>query len=252
MGQNVWDRAPRNSAATRALIGDLDEWLNQSTGGAFQSVLDNYTTRSRAIDQAKAAARVRGKWWELSEDTNLPVRVRGRSLDIPTDASTREIPHFTEDAVGKAMDLAMNKEKVSQLSPEARQGLTQTMDVLSRQDLAGKVARSGTLGGSDTAMNWMSMADQGLTNALTGAIPGLAAIAPVTGPAMRARRESLGGLQRTLVDAALADPTRMRQLMQSPMVRPEVKDEIVAAALAAGRIGGGEQVLQQSRKDQQP
>jgi hypothetical protein len=243
MSQNALKRADPSSVPIGQLRNDLDAWLNQSSGGNWQTVLDNYTAASRAIDQSKAAGRVRSKWWELGEDTNVPVRTRGTTVD-----TQREVPEITEHGLSTAQDLAMNPNKVSGLSPEARTALKQTMDVLARQGLAQKVAKSGTLGGSDTAMNFMSMLDQGLL----GAIPGLASITPYLGEAIKARKANLGGLQKTIVDKAMADPAEMERLMRSPVVRPEVKQMLQAMVYGEARMAGGDAAWQASRKDQQP
>jgi hypothetical protein len=243
LNQNALKRADPSAVPIAQLRGDLDAWLNQSSGGNWQTVLDNYTAASRAIDQAKAAGKVRSKWWELGEDTNVPVRTRGTTVD-----TKREVPEFTEHGLSTAQDLAMGSDKVSGLSPDAKTALKQTMDVLARQGLATKVAKSGTLGGSDTAMNFMSMLDQGLLNA----IPGLASITPYLGDMIKSRKANLGGLQKTIVDKALADPAEFQRLMSSPVLRPEIKQAIQAAVYGESRLAGGEAALESSRKDQQP
>jgi len=213
-------------------------------------VLDNYTINSRLIDRAKAAGQVRQKWWELTPGDpemgmapNMVGRVRGEAIDT---SGAREVPRITEDALSKGMDLAMNKKTGgTQLSPEAHQGLSQTLAVLNRQRGPTELGKTGGLGNSTTTMDWTAMLDE----MASGALPKIGgALWPPLATAMKERAEKAGGLQKSIVDEALADPAALKRMLDNPMLRPELRELLMGLAAMEPRLYSGDVVTEHSQK----
>jgi hypothetical protein len=141
--------APRDNPAIISIKNELDSILNASTGGKWQKVLSGYSKDSKLLEQSRAAEKVRQRY--VDKETG---RTLGRSLDPAGD-----VPIITESGLGGAMNAARGADKVSQLSPEAQQGLEATLEVLRKQGIVQGVKRSASAGGgSDTASNLMSLA----------------------------------------------------------------------------------------------
>lgn len=141
---DAFKAAPRESAAVRTLIQELDSILNQSTKGQWDKVRGGYADDSVSVHQAKAAQKVRDAFIDPSTG-----RVRGVSRDTAGD-----IPSITEAGLGRAMDAARLPDKSLALSQGAEQQLSATLDALRKQAAVQKLNRAATGGGgSATASN---------------------------------------------------------------------------------------------------
>lgn len=141
---NAFRAAPRDSAAVKSLIAEMDDILNASTGGRWDKVRGGYAADSQSVHASKAAGKVREAFVDPSTG-----RVRGVSLDPNGD-----VPKITEAGLGRAMDSARLADKSLALSPESSQRLGATLEALRRQNIVQGVKRSSTSGGgSDTLSN---------------------------------------------------------------------------------------------------
>lgn len=141
---SAFKAAPRDSAAVKSLVAELDDILNATTGGRWDKVRQGYAADSNLVRASKAASKVRDAF--VDQGTG---RVRGVSLDPNGD-----IPKVTEAGLGRAIDSARLPDKSLALSPEAEQRMSATLDALRRQNITQGVKRSSVAGGgSDTVSN---------------------------------------------------------------------------------------------------
>lgn len=166
MSNDAFKSAPRDNAAIKSLIAEMDDILNSSTGGKWQNVLKGYANDSDSVRAAKAASKVRGGF--IDSETG---RIRGVSLDPNGD-----IAKITEAGIGRAIDAARMPDKSLALSAGASDKLQATLDAIRRQNMTQGLKRSATSGGgSDTVSNTIQAgATQiGTPNVLMQAIAGL-------------------------------------------------------------------------------
>jgi len=142
MSQSPLKQVSREEPAIGSMTTELDRILNDSTGGGWDPVRQGYAADSRSLEAARAAGKVRTRFYEPETG-----RVRGVSSDIAGD-----VPKITENALGGAMDLARGPTGGTQLSPQAQAELNATLAALRRQGIVQGVKRSATAGGgSNTA-----------------------------------------------------------------------------------------------------
>jgi hypothetical protein len=152
MSPDAFKAAPRESAAVRSLIAELDDILNKSTKGKWDSVRGGYASDSEKVHQSKAAQKIRDAF--IDRDTG---RVRGVSSDV-----AGQVEKITEAGLGRAMDTARLPDKSLALSPQSEARLSATLDALRRQSSVQKLKRSATAGGgSDTVANALSIGARG-------------------------------------------------------------------------------------------
>jgi hypothetical protein len=153
MNQNAYANAPRESKAVQSVLREVDDILNESTGGVWAKVPAAYKADSVALHEAKAASKVRGAF--VDQDTG---RTLGKSLDVNGD-----IPKITEVGLGRAMNAArMPGTKDLALSGRANNELENILLALRNQDIVQGVKRSATAGGgSDTASNLTALMPSG-------------------------------------------------------------------------------------------
>lgn len=161
MNPNALSAAPRDSAARLATMSQVDDILNRATDGKWQTVVDNYSRRSRMVDSSKAAGRVRDAFYDPST---------GRVLGVAADAAG-DVPKITESGLGRAMNRARDKAGASQLSPRAEARLNVVLEALRRQNITQRVAKVATAGGgSNTASDTIAAEAAGqVGDALAGA-----------------------------------------------------------------------------------
>ena len=197
---NAYEGAPRDSFATKSILTQVDNILNDATGGAWAKVPKGYAEDSRLVDQAKAASRTQGKY--VDQET-------GRVLGVAADASG-DVPKITEAGLGGAINAARQSGK-PMLSPEAQTHLNAILSKLRAQNITQGVKRSATAGGgSDTISNrYAAQAAGHMADSLTGGVGGA-----VLGAANKAAQ----GKSQQLVDAALAqalqNPREMQMLLE--------------------------------------
>jgi hypothetical protein len=209
LSPNAYKAAPRDAAATRRVIGELDRILGDASGGRWQGVLGDYAANSRLVDQAKAAGRVREAFYDPAT---------GRVLGVAADAAG-DVPKITEAGLGRAMNRGRDPAQRSLLSQPAETRMQSVLEALRRQGITQRVARTATAGGgSNTASDLFAAEAAGqAADALAGAAGAVGGA-----PAVSATRAALGALQslgaterdRALAEA-LQDPRRMLELLEA-------------------------------------
>jgi hypothetical protein len=222
---NAYAAAPRESAAVRDLVGELDDILAETTGGAWDAVRTGYAADSRALDAAKAAGRARDRFFDPTTG-----RVLGKSLD-----AAGEVPVITEYWLGGAMNAARAPDKATVLSKGAQGQLDATLDALRRQGIVQRVKGSATAGGgSNTASDMMA----------AGAADAFAKGAGSGGAVLDALR-FVGGKARGIVNdrrdaelaAALQDPQKMLAMLRARLASGEPLTDYEARVIQALQAG---------------
>lgn len=143
ISSDVFKAAPRDSAAVKSIIQEVDDILNSTTRGKWQKVIEGYAKDSESLHAAKAAQKIRGSFVDEIG------RIRGVSADPAGD-----VAKITEAGLGRAMDAARMPDKTTALSGPAYDRLNATLDALRRQNIVQSMKRSATAGGgSDTVSN---------------------------------------------------------------------------------------------------
>jgi len=163
ISQNAYEAAPRDSNATRLVIGELDRILNNVSGNKWQTVVDEYSAGSRLVDQSKAAGRVRETYYD---------RNTGRVLGVSADAAG-DVPKITEAGLGRAIGRGSDRAGNTQLSTAAQNRLDTVLDALRRQNITQRVAKTATSGGgSNTASDTIAAAAAGQAADVIGGVAG--------------------------------------------------------------------------------
>lgn len=145
---NVFRAAPRDAAATRSIIQELDDILNSATGGKWDAVRAGYASDTQAVRAAQAAGKVRAAFMDAETG-----RIIGTAADTAGD-----IPRITEAGLGRALNAARLPDKSSALAPGSLSQLEQVLASLRAQQVVQQVKRSAAAGGgSDTASNLLSL-----------------------------------------------------------------------------------------------
>lgn len=197
---NAYASVPRNSTQRAQLIQELDDILNETTGGAWDKVRQGYETGSRGVDASKAAGRVRESF--IDSETG---RVRGTAIDPHGD-----VPAITEAGLGRALDAARGPDKANLLSPQATAGLSQTLEALRQQGIVQRVKKSATAGGGSNTASDMFAA-------------GVREAAPGGGiTKMLWDNVAMAGNNRRdrALAEALREPAAMKQLLQKAVSTP--------------------------------
>lgn len=201
---NVYAAAPRDSAARLSVMQEVDNILNNATNNRWQDVVSGYARDSKPVDAAKAAGRVRDRFW----DSNT-----GRVLGVSADAAG-DVPKITEAGLGGALNAARGPDKSLLLSPEANARLEAILAALRSQNIVQGVKRSATAGGgSDTASNLYAAKAAGKAAEALGASGSMTAAAAKTG------LEKLGELATATKDRALAEALQNPQQMIAVLER---------------------------------
>jgi hypothetical protein len=191
LSPNAYAAAPRDSAATKLVLGEIDRVLNSVTGGKWQPVVDNYAAGSRLIDQSKAAGRVREAFYD---------RNTGRVLGVSADAAG-DVPKITEAGLGRAISRGSDRAGNVQLSSTAQQRLDTVLQALRKQNITQRVARTATSGGgSNTASDQIAAEAAGQAADVIGGVAGAPGVAVA-----RSGIDALRAFANTQRDRALAD-----------------------------------------------
>lgn len=153
MSPNAFASAPRDSAAVRSVMQEVDDILNASSGGVWQKVTKGYAADSASLHQAKAASKIRGSF--IDADTG---RIVGKQISKTVDA-----PVISEAGLTRSMNAARQPgtQRLA-LSPQANTDLETVLDALRAQNVVQGVKKSTTAGGgSDTVSNLTSLAPGG-------------------------------------------------------------------------------------------
>lgn len=194
---NAFTQADRSSPSRLSVMQEVDNILNNTTGGKWQGVVDNYAADSRLVDAAKAAGRAREPFYDAT----------GRVRKVSADAAG-DVPKITESALGTAMDRGNG-----QFSPLAEMRLNTILDALRAQNIVQGVKRSATAGGgSDTASN------QYAARAAGKAADALGMSGSMTASSVGAAMNKLSELATLTKDRALAEalqnPQQMVQVLE--------------------------------------
>jgi len=204
LSPNAYAAAPRDSAATKLVLGEIDRVLNNVTSGKWQGVVDDYSAGSRLVDQSKAAGRVREAFYD---------RNTGRVLGVSADAAG-DVPKITEAGLGRAINRGSDRAGNVQLSSAAQTRLNTVLDALRRQNITQRVARTATAGGgSNTA------SDRIAAEAAGQAADAIAGAAGAPGAAVaRTGIDALRAFANTQRDRALAEalqnPQELRRMLE--------------------------------------
>lgn len=201
--QNSYQAAPRDSPATMSVLREVDNILNNATGGRWSPVLQAYKRDSDIVRSSQAAGKVR----ETFVDTDT-----GRIRSVAT-GTAGDIPKVTEAGLGRALDVARGPRKELVLDPTANARLEAVLDALRRQNITQRVARTATAGGgSNTASD---------TIAASAASAAADALSSATGPAqpvasslMARGVDYVSGLREQALAQALQDPQTMLRLLE--------------------------------------
>ena len=194
---NAFTQADRSSPSRLSVMQEVDNILNNTTGGKWQGVVNNYAADSRLVDASKAAGRAREPFYDAT----------GRVRKVSADA-LGDIPKITESALGSAMDRGNG-----QFSPLAEIRLNTILDALRAQNITQGVKRSSTGGGgSDTVSNVYA------AKAAGRAADAMGASGSTTAAVATAALNKLGELATATKDRALAEalqnPQQMVQLLE--------------------------------------
>lgn len=188
----AFTQADRSSPARLSVMQEVDNILNNATGGKWANVVGGYAADSKLVDASKAAAAARTPFYDETG------RVRRVSADPNGD-----IPKITEAALGAAMDKGKGK-----FSTTAETRLNAILEALRAQNIVQGVKRSATAGGgSDTASNMYAAKAAGKAAEALGASGSMTAAAAKTG------LEKLGELATATKDRALAEALQNPQQM---------------------------------------
>lgn len=202
--QNAYQAAPRDSMATRSVLQEVDDILNNATGNKWQDVVSGYAGDSRLVDASKAAGRVRESFY----DPNT-----GRVLGVSADAAG-DVPKITEAGLGRAMNAARGPGKSMQLSTAANDQLEGVLDALRAQNIVQGVKRSATAGGgSNTASDQFAAQAAGKVGDAIATMAGGPAGALTKGAINQALNFANTHRDRALAQA-LQDPQRLIQILE--------------------------------------
>jgi hypothetical protein len=203
MPTNAYQAAPRESPATMSVLREVDNILNNATGGRWSPVLQSYKRDSDIVRSSQAAGKIRESFIDPATG-----RVRGVSADAAGD-----VPKITEAGLGRALDSARGPRRELVLDPTANARLEAVLAALRQQNIVQGVKRSATAGGgSNTASDTVAAgAARDAANAL-GNVMG-----PAQGVAstMTARAfDYMQGLEERALAEALQNPQRMISILE--------------------------------------
>ena len=194
---NAFTQADRSSPSRLSVMQEVDSILNNTTGGKWQGVVDNYAADSRVVDAAKAAGRARETFYDPT----------GRVRKVSADAAG-DVPKITESALGSAMDRGKG-----QFSTEAETRLNTILAALRAQNIVQGVKRSATAGGgSDTVSNMYAAKAAGKAADALGMSGSLTAAA-TSGVLGKLSELATATKDRALAEA-LQNPQQMVQVLE--------------------------------------
>lgn len=195
----AFTKADRSSPARLSVMQEVDNILNNATGGKWASVVGGYAADSKLVEASKAAGRARNQFYDPQT---------GRVLGVSADPSG-DIPKITEAALGRSINAGKG-----QFSTDAETRLAAILEALRAQNIVQGVKRSATAGGgSDTASNLYAAKAAGKVADALGASGSMTATAAKTG------LEKLGELATANKDRALAEALQNPQQMVALLER---------------------------------
>ena len=199
MPTNAYQAAPRESPATMSVLREVDNILNNATGGRWSPVLQSYKRDSDIVRSSQAAGKIRESFIDPATG-----RVRGVSADVAGD-----VPKITEAGLGRALDSARGPRKELVLDPTANARLEAVLAALRQQNIVQGVKRSATAGGgSNTASDTIAA---GVAERAAGM---LGPAQPVASTLTTRLMDYSKGLEEQALAQALQNPQRMLQILQ--------------------------------------
>jgi len=200
MPTNAYQAAPRESPATMSVLREVDNILNNATGGRWSPVLQSYKRDSDIVRSSQAAGKIRESFIDPATG-----RVRGVSADAAGD-----VPKITEAGLGRALDSARGPRRELVLDPTANARLEAILAALRQQNIVQGVKRSATAGGgSNTASDTIAA---GVAERAAGMLGGPAQ--PVASTLTTRLMDYSKGLEEQALAQALQNPQRMLQILQ--------------------------------------
>ena len=197
---NSYEAAPRDNPATMSVLREVDNILNNATGGRWSPVLQSYKRDSDIVRSSQAAGKIRESFIDPATG-----RVRGVSADAAGD-----VPKITEAGLGRALDSARGPRRELVLDPTANARLEAVLAALRQQNIVQGVKRSATAGGgSNTASDTIAA---GVAERAAGMLGGPAQ--PVASTLTTRLMDYSKGLEEQALAQALQNPQRMLQILQ--------------------------------------
>lgn len=203
MPTNAYQAAPRESPATMSVLREVDNILNNATGGRWSPVLQSYKRDSDIVRASQAAGKIRESFIDPATG-----RMRGVSADAMGD-----VPKITEAGLGRALDAARGPRRELVLDPTANARLEAVLAALRQQNIVQGVKRSATAGGgSNTASDTLAAgAAKDAANALGNMMgPAQGAASTLTARGF----DYMKGLEERALAEALQNPQRMIALLE--------------------------------------
>lgn len=195
----AFTKADRSSPARLSVMQEVDNILNNTTGGKWADVVGGYAADSKLVEASKAAGRARNQFYDPQT---------GRVLGVSADPSG-DIPKITEAALGRSINAGKG-----QFSTDAETRLAAILEALRAQGIVQGVKRSATAGGgSDTVSNQYAAKAAGQVADALGASGSMTAAAAKTG------LEKLSALATANKDRALAEALQNPQQMIAVLER---------------------------------
>ncbi|NBW12762.1 MAG: hypothetical protein EBR82_32525 [Caulobacteraceae bacterium] len=202
---NAYQAAPRESPATMSVLREVDNILNNATGGRWSPVLQAYKRDSDIVRSSQAAGKVRDAFW--NPETGL-VRDKVNSAD-----AAGEVPLITRFALGSVMDKTRGPQG-PMLDSTAETRLRSVLDALRAQGIVQGVKRSATAGGgSNTASDQFAAKAAGKVGDAVAGMAGGPAGAVTKGMLSAALDWANTHRDRALAEA-LQDPQRLIQILE--------------------------------------
>ena len=200
---NAYQAAPRESPATMSVLREVDNILNNATGGRWSPVLQSYKRDSDIVRASQAAGKIRESFIDPATG-----RVRGVSADAMGD-----VPKITEAGLGRALDAARGPRRELVLDPTANARLEAVLAALRQQNIVQGVKRSATAGGgSNTASDTLAA---GAARDAANALGNVAGPAQGVASTLTARAfDYMQGLEERALAEALQNPQRMIALLE--------------------------------------
>jgi hypothetical protein len=249
MSGTPYANVPRDNPAIIRLTQQLDNALDDVSGGSWSPVRDAYRSASEGVRESQAARAVRDTFFDPATGT-----ARKTAADMAGD-----VPEVTQQGLRTALDKTLNKRTgQTLLDNESHAVLQRTMEAVRARDHIQRLNKSATGGGgSATVPNSIALArelagEEGLSALGNMGFGGRAAASVVRavrgGASQRQAEQELALLQNPqAMQAVLAQAARQggpaaREQMQQILIRLLRQGGTVGAAQSAVRPGTPETV----------
>lgn len=217
--------APTTDPYYQTLKREFDRILNESTGGRWQRVPQQYAEQSVPLSQARASQRLREQFVTPEGTSRVPETDVGSP--IVTSARLRQTRSALE---------GQNRYRNPTFSPETTQALEGAGEALRRADITQRLKSAGTGGGgSNTAMDVLASSAErfhaldptSATNIVVRTLRGI--------------RDIAGAQERRALDQALMNPDEFVRMMRAHAQAGQLSplEQRVLQAMSVGSAGAG-------------